>query len=53
MATSLQNGLFLADSPYIHSCEQPFYHGHLSIMATFLCPHGGHCKEVQLYTIIF
>ena len=22
-------------------------------MATFFCPQGGHCKEVQLYTIIF
>ena len=42
----------MADSPYIHSCEQPLYHGHLSIMATFFCPQGGHCKEVQLYTII-
>ena len=23
--------IFLADSPYIHSCEQPFYHGHFPL----------------------
>ena len=28
---------------------QPLYKGPLSIMATFLCLEGGHCREVQLY----
>ena len=34
---------FLADSPYIDSCLN------LSTMATFFCPQGGRCEEVQLY----
>ena len=39
----LYNGhFFLADSPYIDSCLN------LSITATFLCPHGGRCGELQL-----
>ena len=32
---------FLVESPYIDSCLK------LSIMATFICPKGGHCGEVQ------
>ena len=32
---------FLVESPYIDSCLK------LSIMATFVCPKGGHCGEVQ------
>ena len=32
---------FLVESPYIDSCLK------LSIMATFFCPKGGHCGEVQ------
>ena len=36
--------LFLADSPYIHSCLN------LSTTATFFCPLGGCCEEVQLYS---
>ena len=45
---SLHNGhisitaIFLADSPYIHSCFN------LSTMATFFCSQGGRCKEIQL-----
>ena len=35
--------IFLADSPYIDSCLN------LSTMATFFCPQGGCCGEVQLY----
>ena len=41
-ATSLQQP-FLVDSIYIRSCFN------LSTMATFFCPQGGHCREVQLY----
>ena len=44
-ATSMQWTLFLVDSPYIDSCLN------LSKMATFFCPQGGRCGEVQLYTI--
>ena len=40
---SLQQSLFLAESPYIDS------NLNLSAMATFFCPQGGHCGEVQLY----
>ena len=35
--------IFLADSPCIDSCLN------LSTMATFFCPQGGRCEEVQLY----
>ena len=41
-ATSLQWPLFLADSPYIDCCLN------LSTTATFFCPQGGCCGEVQL-----
>ena len=34
----------LADSPYIDSCLI------LSTTATFFCPQGGRCEEVQLYS---
>ena len=34
---------FLRDSPYIHS------YFNLSTMATFFCPKGARCREVQLY----
>ena len=27
----------------------PSHNGHLSATATFLCPQGGRCGEVQLY----
>ena len=36
-ATPLQRPVFLADSPYIHSCLN------LSTMATFFCPQRGRC----------
>ena len=37
------------DGQSIHSLLfQPLYNGHLSTMATFSCPQGGRCKEVQL-----
>ena len=42
-ATSPQQLFFWADSPYIHICFN------LSTMATFFCPQGDHCREVQLY----
>ena len=42
-ATSLQQPLFLADSPYIHFCFN------LSPTATLFCPQGGG-REVQLYS---
>ena len=35
----------LVNSPYIDSCLN------LSKTATFFCPQGGRCGEVQLYTI--
>ena len=38
--------IFLVYSPYIHSCFN------LSTMATFFCPQGGCCREVQLYTML-
>ena len=37
----------LADSPYIDSCLN------LSTKATFICPQGGLCGEVQLYFLSF
>ena len=43
VATSLQQPLFPADSPYIDSCLN------LSTMAAFFCPQGGCCGEVQMY----
>ena len=36
------NGHFLADSPYIHSCFN------LSTVATFFCSQGGCCRGFQL-----
>ena len=46
MATSLQWPFFWgADSPYIDSCFN------LSTMATFVCPQGGQCREVQLQSL--
>ena len=42
-ATPLQRLFFLADSPYIDSCFN------LSTMATFFCPQGYRCSEVQPY----
>ena len=42
-APSLQQPLFLVDSPYVHSCFN------LSTMATLFCPQGGRCEGVQLY----
>ena len=36
---------------YIDSCLKPLYNGHLFTTATFFCPQGGHCREIQLYTI--
>ena len=47
-ATSPQWPFFGRQS--IHSLLfQPLYnYGHLSTMATFLCPQGGRCREVQL-----
>ena len=41
--TSIQRPLFLADSPYFYSCLN------LSTTASFFCPQGGCCWEVQLY----
>ena len=35
------------DSPYIDSCLNLSYNSNLFIMATFFCPQGGHCGEVQ------
>ena len=47
MATSLQQPFFGRQS--IHSLLfQPLYTAHLSTMATFFCPQGGHCRGVQL-----
>ena len=49
-ATSLQPSFF-SSRLSIHSLlVQPLDTGHLSTMAIFFCPHGGHCGEVQLYT---
>ena len=36
---------FLVNSPYIDSCLN------LSKTATFFCPQGGRCGELQLYII--
>ena len=36
---------------YIDSCLKPLYNGHLFTTATFFCSQGGHCREIQLYTI--
>ena len=35
------------------SCITPLppYNDHLSTMATFFCPQGGHCGEMQLYAV--
>ena len=41
--TLYNSHFFLAESPYIDS------NLNLSAMATFFCPQGGHCGEVQLY----
>ena len=32
-----------------HITPLPPHNGHLSTTATFFCPQGGHCGEVQLY----
>ena len=50
MATSLQSPFFPPDgqkNSYIDSCLKP--NGHLFTIATFFCPQGGRCREVQLY----
>ena len=44
--TSLQWPLFLTDSQYNDSCLN---NRHLSTTATFFCPQGRRCGEVQLY----
>ena len=44
MATSLQWPLSLEDSPYTDSRLN------LSTKAIFFYPHGGHCREFQLYS---
>ena len=52
MATCLQQPFFrpnVQKNSYIDSCLKPLYNGHLFTMATFFCPPGGHCREVQLY----
>ena len=52
--TSLQRPLFFVPAdknPLIDSCLKPLYNGHLFTTATFLCPQGGRCREVQLYTV--
>ena len=42
-ATSLQQPLFLVDSPYTESCLN------LSTTFTFFCPQGGRFEEVELH----
>ena len=44
-ATSIQWSHILVDSTWIDSCLN------LPKTATFFCPQGGRCGEVQLYTI--
>ena len=51
-ATSLQRPPFFFGRQSMHSLLfQPLYNGHLSTLVTFFGPHGGHCGEVQLFTI--
>ena len=54
-ATSLQWPLFFRlggqKNQYIDSCLKPLYNDHLFTTATFFCPQGSHCREIQLYTI--
>ena len=58
----LYNGHFFGGRPYIDSClnlstTATFFAGiayidsclNLSTAATFFCPHGGRCREAQLY----
>ena len=50
------NGHFLSSrrtrNPYTDSCLKPLYNGHLFKTATFFCPQGCLCREVQLYSRI-
>ena len=50
------NGHFFSSrqtrNPFIDSCLKPLYNGHLFKTATFFCPQGCLCREVQLYSRI-
>ena len=47
--TAFFSSRWTAKNSYIDSCLKPLYNFHLFTMATFFCPQGGRCREVQLY----
>ena len=48
----LQRSIFCGKSIY-WLWLKPLYKGYLSTTATFFCPQGGRCREVQLYFNLF